>query len=81
MPRGPRKSQKEKLQEQLSEVISSIKQYEDAILTMKEQKKNLEAELKAMEVGELVDLMSKNDLTIDEMKLLIQNYHVEEQSA
>lgn len=81
MPRGMRKSPKEKLQEQLEETAAAIGQYEAAIAAMKEKKQELEDEIRLLEVKELADLMEENHLTTEMMKQVIEHYISEEQSA
>lgn len=74
MPRGARKSPKEKLQQKLDEVMAAIDQYRKATETLEEQKKGLEEELAQLELKEVLELMKEKNLSTEEIKDIIEDY-------
>lgn len=74
MPRGARKSPKEKLQLKLEEVVQAIAQYDQALQTLKEQKKELEEELAQLELKEVLELMKEKNLSTEEIRDMILDY-------
>lgn len=74
MPRGMRKSPKEKLQLKLEEITASIDQYQQAIVTLEQEKKGLEEELQMLELKQVLELMREKNLTTETMKNLIVEY-------
>lgn len=82
MPRGARKSPKEKLESKLYEVEATMEQYQRAIATLEEQKKELAEELEQLEVKQVLELMKEKNLTTEAMKDLIEDYQAQmEQGA
>lgn len=74
MPRGARKSPKEKLQLKLEEVVQAIEQYEQAVLTLKGQKREIEEELAQLELREVLELMKEKELSTEELRDMILDY-------
>lgn len=81
MPRGARKSPKEKLQLKLDEITAAIKQYEQATMALEEQKRELEEELAQLELKEMLGLMREKDLTIEDIKDIIERYQLQREQG
>lgn len=82
MPRGARKSPKEKLQQKLEDVVQAIGQYELALRTLKDQKTEIEEELAQLELKEVLELMKEKNLSTEEIRDMILDYQpVMEQGA
>lgn len=82
MPRGARKSPKEKLQQKLEDVVQAIVQYEQALRTLKDQKTEIEEELAQLELKEVLELMKEKNLSTEEIRDMILDYQpVMEQGA
>lgn len=82
MPRGARKSPKEKLQQKLEDVVQAIGQYEQALRTLKDQKTEIEEELAQLELKEVLELMKEKNLSTEEIRDMILDYQpVMEQGA
>ena len=67
-----RKSSREKLQEKLTEVQEAIRKYEECLQRMKEEKKEYERELKALELEELIGLMNERNMSVEDVKRVIE---------
>lgn len=74
MPRGMRKSPKEKLQLKLEEITAAIDQYQQDIAALEQEKKGLEEELQMLELKQVLELMREKNLTTETMKDLIVEY-------
>ncbi len=74
MPRGARKSPKEKLQQKLEDVVQAIAQYEQAVQTLKDQKREIEEELAQLELKEVLELMKEKELSTEELRDMILDY-------
>lgn len=74
MPRGARKSPKEKLQQKLEDVVQAIAQYEQAVQTLKDQKKEIEEDLAQLELKEVLELMKEKELSTEELRDMILDY-------
>ncbi len=83
MARGVRKSPMEKLQEQLTEVQESIRQYESCLVTLKEKEKSLKEEMELEEFKSIKALLTEQGLGIEELKEMLESnvMAVEGQSA
>lgn len=73
MARGVRKSPMEKLQDQLSEVQESIRQYENCLVTLKEKEKTLNEQIELEELKAIHDLMTKQGIGIKELKRILES--------
>jgi len=78
MPRGQRRSKKEKLIDKLNEVRESIKQYESAIMTLRENESEIIDELEREELNELLETMRKRNLTTEDIVNLIEDKYSED---
>jgi len=78
MPRGQRRSKKEKLIDKLNEVRESIKQYESAIMTLRENESEIIDELEREELNELLETMRKRNLTTEDIVNLIEEKYSED---
>lgn len=72
MARGVRKTQLEKLQEELEEVERAIKQYSEAVSRQKDRKKELLEQIKLEQLTELSLLIEENKMSLDEVKAMIE---------
>lgn len=81
MARGQRKSAKEKLSEALDKVQCEIEQYEAALENKRDEKAELEAQLKELELSELSGVLDTYGLSIQEVKELIKATVTDPQSA
>lgn len=83
MARGVRKSPMEKLQEQLTEVRESIKQYENCLVTLKEKEKVLQDRVDLEEFKSVRDLLTEQGMGMEELKEMLESNVIatEEQSA
>lgn len=73
MPRGKRKSELEKLNEELLSVQDAIHQYQDAVKTMKEKEKELAELIKQEEAKELMKLLDGRGMTFDDILSLLDD--------
>ena len=71
MPRGARKSPKEKLQEKLISVEEAICQYTACLDKLKAERKELEAELEGLEIAELSAMLKEKNLSIGQVRELV----------
>jgi len=78
MPRGQRRSKKEKLADKLNEVRESIKQYESAVMTLRENESEIIDELEREELNELLETMRKMNLTTEDIVNLIEEKYSED---
>jgi len=78
MPRGQRRSKKEKLIDKLNEVRESIKQYESAVMTLRENESEIIDELEREELNELLETMRKMNLTTEDIVNLIEEKYSED---
>lgn len=83
MARGVRKSPVEKLQDQLSEVQESIRQYENCLVTLKEKEKALNEQIELEEFKAIRGLLTEQGIGMEELKEMLESNvtAVEEQSA
>lgn len=73
MPRGVRKSPLEKLQEELKNTQDSIEQYKASIKTLQEREKQIQEEIKVEQLKDLSTVLEENNMSIDELKELINS--------
>lgn len=78
MPRGVRKSELEKLQDELTEVQNAIRQYHDALKTMKEKEENLKNLINQEEFKAIHAMMIEKGISLNELKALLEEFPVEE---
>ncbi|PNV63932.1 hypothetical protein C0033_00970 [Clostridium sp. chh4-2] len=78
MPRGVRKSELEKLQDELSEVQTAIKQYQDALKTMKEKEENLKNLISQEEFKAVHAIMQEKGISLNELKAMLEEIPAEE---
>lgn len=71
MPRGVRKSQLEKLQNEIIEVQQAIQQYKNCIETLKEKEKSLREKITIEETKEVTKLLNEKGMTVSELKSLL----------
>ena len=71
MARG-RKSSREKLTERLRELEEAIAKQEETLARLKAEKKECEKSLRSLETDELLDLMASKNLTVEDVKHVIE---------
>lgn len=71
MARG-RKSSREKLTERLRELEEAIARQEEPLGRLKAEKKECEKSLRSLETDELLDLMASKNLTVEDVKHVIE---------
>lgn len=81
MARGVRKTNREKLEDQLSQVKESITQYKECLKTLELKAKALEEELERENLKELSSLLKENNLSPEDIKQLINDCGAMEQGA
>jgi len=82
MARGVRKTQLEKLTEQLENVQASIRQYKEAIVNMEAKEKELLESIEQENFQLTMELMKEKGLTMDDFKAWIESMDVcESESA
>lgn len=72
MARGVRKSPKEKLAEKLNSVEEAIAQYSQCLEQLKNEKKELEAEMEQLEIAELSAMMKEKNLSVNELRNMVE---------
>lgn len=72
MPRGTRRSAVEIINEQLTKVQESIAKKETELKELKNKEKELKAELKKTELDELIALMGEKDISVSDIRNLIE---------
>lgn len=72
MARGVRKSPKEKLTEKLNSVEEAIAQYSQCLEQLKNEKKELEAEMEQLEIAELSAMMKEKNLSVNELRNMVE---------
>lgn len=81
MPRGVKKSELEKLREELSDVQDAIAQYQAALKTMKEKEKDLQTVIEQEEVKEVIKMLKERGLGISDIKTFIDDMTAEIQET
>ena len=81
MPRGVKKSELEKLREELSDVQDAIAQYQAALKTMKEKEKDLHTVIEQEEVKEVIKMLKERGLGISDIKIFIDDMTAEIQET
>lgn len=71
MPRGARKSPKEKIHERMNDVNEAIERYSDCLENLKREKKELEAEMERLEIAELSAMLKEKKLSVNEVRELV----------
>ncbi len=71
MERRPRRSKKEKLEEELQKTVEAIEQYKEAIVTMEERKVEIQEAIENERVREVTKLMKVKNLTVDQLMNMI----------
>lgn len=74
MPRGVRKSSKEKLLGKQQEILESISEYKAAIKELEQQINDIDDELTKLQLMEISNIMDDNNLSADELKSMIEEY-------
>lgn len=72
MARGPRKSKSEKLSETLQKVEEEIVKVTERQKELQAEKKRLQEEIKEMQLKDLTDLLSKTNMSVEELTEMIQ---------
>ena len=72
MARGVRKSPKEKLTEKLNSEEEAIAQYSQCLEQLKNEKKELEAEMEQLEIAELSAMMKEKNLSVNELRNMVE---------
>lgn len=72
MARGIKKSPVERLEEELYEVVDSIKKYGGIISDLKEKRKELEGNIKLEKLKELSQMLEEKQISVDDMKAMIE---------
>ena len=73
MARGKKATRTELLTKKIEEVNKKIIDKETTIAALKEQKAQLESELKEAKLEELSTLLDKKGITVDEVKAIVEN--------
>ena len=73
MARGKKATRTELLTKKLKEVDKKIEDKKATIAALKEQKAQLESELKEAKLEELSTLLDKKGITVDEVKAIVEN--------
>lgn len=84
MARGVRKTALEKLQEELTSTREAIGQYESCLKTLREKERMLGEQIEVEELKSLSGMMKEQNLSVKDLKELIEQYHgnmEQEQSA
>nr|WP_024835375.1 hypothetical protein [Clostridium sp. 12(A)] len=68
MPRGVRKSQVEKLKEELQNTLDAIAQYKAAIKTQEDKVKQLKINIQMEEMKEVSAILEEKNMTVAELK-------------
>lgn len=71
MPRGQKRPQKEILTEQLAKTKDRLEKAQNIVKESKEEIKSLEKQLKEIEMDELKELMEQNNVSVEELKGLL----------
>lgn len=69
--RRPRKSKREKLEEELVKIGESIEQYQAAIVTMEERRQAIIEEIEQEEAREVTKFLKENKLSLEQLKALL----------
>lgn len=81
MARGVRRTTLEKLQEELLTTKSSIKQYEEALVTLKERERNIAEQIELEELKSLKAVIDELGMSLEDVKELISSQSETQQSA
>lgn len=73
MARGKRTSKVELLTKKIGEVNKKIEDKEATIVALKEQKAQLENELKEAKLEELSSFLDEKGMSVDEVKAMVEN--------
>lgn len=73
MARGKRLSNTEVLVRKIADLDEKIRIKMDAVNELKEQKKQLEKELKIAKLEDISSLLDEKNITIDQLKELVEN--------
>lgn len=68
MPRGVRKSQLEKLKEELQNTLDAIAQYKAAIKTQEDKLKQLKEDIQTEEMKEVSAILQEKNMSVAELK-------------
>ena len=73
MARGKKATRTELLTKKLKEVNKKIEDKETSIAALKEQKAQLESELKEAKLEELSSFLDEKGMSVDEVKAMVEN--------
>ena len=73
MARGKRLSNTEVLVRKIADLDENIRIKMDAVNDLKEQKKQLEKELKMAKLEDISSLLDEKNMTVDQLKELVEN--------
>lgn len=73
MARGKRLSNTEVLVRKIADLDEKIRVKTDALNELKEQKKQLEKELKISKLEDISSLLDEKNMTVDQLKELVEN--------
>ncbi len=71
MERRPRRSKREKLEEELQKTVEAIEQYTEAISTMEEKKQSLLEAIEQEHIREVTRLLKEKNLSVEQLKSII----------
>ena len=71
MPRGVRKTELEKLRDELTEVRATISQYKESLETMKEKEENLSNLINQEEFKSISAMLEERGMSLKELKMLL----------
>lgn len=78
MPKG--RKPKKSIPEQIEEIKSDIQRYQEAIITLTSKLEDLERQKREEDLIELYEIIQNNNLSIDDVKNLIEPTNEEENS-
>jgi len=73
MARGVRKTPVEKFKEELYEVEESINRYTGILSDLKSKKKEIQENIKIEELKELSQLLEEKQMSVEDMKVMIES--------
>lgn len=79
MPKG--RKPKKSIPEQIEEIKSDIQRYQEAIITLTSKLEDLERQKREEDLIELYEIIQNNNLSIDDVKNLIEPTNEEENSS
>lgn len=73
MPRGPRRSQSQILQDQMDKLNQKIASLEEQLKKSKAEKKSIEQALKKTELDDLLELIDEKNISVQEIRKMLES--------